>query len=251
MRRKCVMPVGSLHGWTLDRTVRRVAQGSCGAQLSKCLPENVRVGSAFYCTHLPRSSIKAAWAITMRQVDHARVPGIDQWASPSNTDTLDKYDPTIGGVTCNEGRLQKNSSARRSSSFGNLAPARAGIARDLGVGANLLGRWCREQEGRSVPTRSGSSETVSTQEFDSMRRELTKVKTERDILKKRLSTSRPTPSEVPLYRTASHDLADTNDVPYSWRFDERFLRLVRASRKSSSASQRGTSSANPRKLCGQ
>ena len=64
--------------------------------------------------------------------------------------------------------------------------SKAGIARDLGVGANLLGRWCREQEGRSVPTRSSSGEVVSTQEFDSMRRELAKVKTERDILKKAL-----------------------------------------------------------------
>ena len=64
--------------------------------------------------------------------------------------------------------------------------SKAGIARDLGAGANLLGRWCREQEGRSVPTRSSSAEVVSTQEFDSMRRELAKVKTERDILKKAL-----------------------------------------------------------------
>ena len=64
--------------------------------------------------------------------------------------------------------------------------SKVGIARDLGVGANLLGRWCREQEGWSVPARSGSNEAVSTQEFDSMRRELAKVKTERDILKKAL-----------------------------------------------------------------
>jgi transposase len=49
---------------------------------------------------------------------------------------------------------------------------------------NLPGHWCREQEGPSVPARTGSGEVVSTQEFDSMRRELVKVKTERDILKK-------------------------------------------------------------------
>ena len=47
------------------------------------------------------------------------------WASPSNTDTFDRYDPTIGGVTCNnEERFQKNSSVKRSSSFGSLGPAR-------------------------------------------------------------------------------------------------------------------------------
>ena len=50
----------------------------------------------------------------------------------------------------------------------------------------MLGRWCREQEGRSVPARSNSGEVGSTQEFDSMRRERAKVKTERDILKKAL-----------------------------------------------------------------
>ena len=40
--------------------------------------------------------------------------------------------------------------------------SKAGIARDLGVGANLLGQGCREQEGRSVPARSGNNEAVST-----------------------------------------------------------------------------------------
>ena len=67
-----------------------------------------------------------------------------------------------------------------------LGASKADIARDLSVGANLLGRWCRDQEGRSVPVRTGSGEVVSTQEFDSMRRELAKVKTERDTLKKAL-----------------------------------------------------------------
>jgi transposase len=64
-----------------------------------------------------------------------------------------------------------------------LGASKAGIARDLGVGANLLGRWCREQGGRAGPTRANTSESVSRQEFESMRRELAKVKTERDILK--------------------------------------------------------------------
>lgn len=64
--------------------------------------------------------------------------------------------------------------------------SKAGIARDLGIGANMLGRWCREQEGRSVSTRTSASDSVSSQEFESMRRELAKVKTERDILKKAL-----------------------------------------------------------------
>ena len=64
---------------------------------------------------------------------------------------------------------------------------KAAIARDLGVGPNLLGRWVREEEGSaaSIPhNRKGDG--ISVQEFERMRRELAKVKTERDILKKAL-----------------------------------------------------------------
>lgn len=61
---------------------------------------------------------------------------------------------------------------------------KAGIARDLGVGANLLGRWCREGSGPSQPP--GRQDGVSNLEFERLRRELAKVKTERDILKKAL-----------------------------------------------------------------
>ena len=62
---------------------------------------------------------------------------------------------------------------------------KAAIARDLGVGANLLGRWCRDVNGE-VAVSGGNSEKVSSQEYERMRRELAKVKTERDILKKAL-----------------------------------------------------------------
>lgn len=63
--------------------------------------------------------------------------------------------------------------------------SKAAIARDLGIGANLLGRWCRDQQG-PAPSHNNKNNSVSSQEFDSMRRELAKVKTERDILKKAL-----------------------------------------------------------------
>lgn len=66
----------------------------------------------------------------------------------------------------------------------HLLPALVGgIARDLGVGANLLGSWCREA---NVDGQAGGGEKVSAQEYERMRRELGKVKTERDILKKAL-----------------------------------------------------------------
>jgi transposase len=61
---------------------------------------------------------------------------------------------------------------------------KAGIARDLGIGANLLGRWFREEGGTSQ--QPSKHDGVSSQEFERMRRELAKVKMERDILKKAL-----------------------------------------------------------------
>lgn len=60
----------------------------------------------------------------------------------------------------------------------------AAIARDLGIGANLLSRWSKEQEDQVKGGASGKA--VSSQEFERMRRELAKVKMERDILKKAL-----------------------------------------------------------------
>jgi transposase len=62
----------------------------------------------------------------------------------------------------------------------------AGIARDLGIGANLLSRWMREQGGSSNSVTASKSTPVSSEEFERMRRELAKVKMERDILKKAL-----------------------------------------------------------------
>jgi transposase len=67
---------------------------------------------------------------------------------------------------------------------GQPGASKAAIARDLGIGANLLGRWCREANVDGQV--SNGSEKVSSQEYERMRRELAKVKTERDILKKAL-----------------------------------------------------------------
>jgi len=66
---------------------------------------------------------------------------------------------------------------------GQPGASKAGIARDLGIGANLLGRWCREA---NVDGHAGGTEKVTSQDYERMRRELAKVKMERDILKKAL-----------------------------------------------------------------
>ena len=67
---------------------------------------------------------------------------------------------------------------------GQPGASKAAIARDLGIVANLLGRWCRDANVHAEGT--GVLEKVSPQEYERMRRELAKVKTERDILKKAL-----------------------------------------------------------------
>lgn len=62
----------------------------------------------------------------------------------------------------------------------------AAIASDLGINANLLGRWKRERDESGSQSVTGNAASVSPAEFERMRRELAKVKMERDILKKAL-----------------------------------------------------------------
>ena len=59
--------------------------------------------------------------------------------------------------------------------------SKAAIARDLGISGSLLARWYREEGGESPDAKV--SDAVSAEEYERMRRELAKVKTERDILK--------------------------------------------------------------------
>ncbi|WP_090327134.1 transposase [Duganella sp. CF517] len=66
---------------------------------------------------------------------------------------------------------------------GRPGASKAAIARDLGIGANLLGRWCRDANVDAEV--AVGREKVSAQEYERMRRELAKVKMERDILKNR------------------------------------------------------------------
>ncbi len=65
--------------------------------------------------------------------------------------------------------------------------SKAGVSKDLGINANMLHRWIREQEGDGSKVAGSKDEAVSSVEFERMRRELAKVRTERDILKKALA----------------------------------------------------------------
>ena len=75
--------------------------------------------------------------------------------------------------------------------------SRAEISRDLGINTNMLHRWVREYESNPSKVTGGKNEAVSSGvfrclqvssgDFERMRRELAKVRTERDILKKALA----------------------------------------------------------------
>jgi transposase len=67
---------------------------------------------------------------------------------------------------------------------GQPGASKAAIARDLGIGANLLGRWCRDANVDAEV--AVGREKLSAQEYEPMRRELAKIKAERDKLKKAL-----------------------------------------------------------------
>ena len=65
--------------------------------------------------------------------------------------------------------------------------SKSGVSKDLGINANMLHRWARQQEGNPSKMAGSKDEVVSSGEFERMRRELAKVRTERDILKKALA----------------------------------------------------------------
>lgn len=65
--------------------------------------------------------------------------------------------------------------------------SKAGVSKDLGINANMLHRWVRQQEGSLSKVTDRTNDVVSSGEFERIRRELAKVRTERDILKKALA----------------------------------------------------------------
>ena len=64
--------------------------------------------------------------------------------------------------------------------------SKAGVSKDLGINANMLHRWIRQREGSLSKVTGRTDDVASSGEFERMRRELAKVRTERDILKKAL-----------------------------------------------------------------
>ncbi len=89
----------------------------------------------------------------------------------------------------------------------------AQAARDLDVYANVLRKWIREAEGDPGSAFPGHGDLrPEQQEIERLRRELARMKAERDILKKRRPTSPRTRYEVRLHREAPGYLAGIVDM---------------------------------------
>ena len=84
----------------------------------------------------------------------------------------------------------------------------AQASRDLDIGENVLRRWIKEANADPGQAFPGQGQLRSEQlEIDRLRREVAKLKAERDILKKPRPTSRGSRCEVRLHCETSRDLA--------------------------------------------
>jgi transposase len=73
--------------------------------------------------------------------------------------------------------------------------AQTQVARELGIHPNLLRNWIRQfDSGRWEASIGAELKTANTQEVEQLRRELNRVKMERDILKKALAYFAKEPS---------------------------------------------------------
>ena len=78
------------------------------------------------------------------------------------------------------------------------------IARELGIRAKLLYRWMKEYEEDGQEAFPGlGKRKESEEELERVRRELRRVKMERDILKKPWLFSHRSPGAIRVHRTAS------------------------------------------------
>ncbi len=84
----------------------------------------------------------------------------------------------------------------------------AEVAKGLGIHENLLHGWKRKltANGSVLPPKGEKSILDLEQENRELRKELEKVKMDREILKKRRLTSRTTRTEIPVYPRESGDL---------------------------------------------
>ena len=94
-------------------------------------------------------------------------------------------------------------------------------ARDLDLHENVLRKWVREQAADPGSAFPEHGVLKPEQEIERLRRELARMKAERDILKKRRPTSPGTRYEVRVHREAPRDLAGVVDLRSARCFAQR------------------------------
>jgi len=112
------------------------------------------------------------------------------------------------------------------------------IARELGVDRSVLSAWVRKmQRGRYEPAPGRPLKSESQTELEQVRRELARVKMERDILKKALGYFAKDRREVWFHCQASRGVAGSNVVRGPGSLPQRFLRMVRQTTEPTRAGQ--------------
>jgi transposase len=91
--------------------------------------------------------------------------------------------------------------------------AKSQAARELGIHLNVLRKWIKDYEADPTNAFPGQGQMKpEAAEIERLKREIVKLKAERDILKKAAASSRKTRPEICLHREASRNLADAVDM---------------------------------------
>ncbi len=127
-----------------------------------------------------------------------------------------------------------------------------GVSTSLGIDRSVLKRWVdKTKEGRYEPTPSKPLKSESQSELEAVKRELARVKMERDIPKKgRSATSRRPRREVRLHRQTSRGVAGSCAVSGPRRLCKRILRVARSATEQALRRQRQAHRAHPAELRG-
>lgn len=122
------------------------------------------------------------------------------------------------------------------------------IARDLGINPNMLSRWCREAEaspGKEFPGRGKARD----EEMAALKREVSRVKKERDFLREAATFFAKARSEVPHDRALSRCLPGSPDVSLPGGITRRLLRLARPPTQPAGQGQPGLAGAHQDDPC--
>lgn len=102
----------------------------------------------------------------------------------------------------------------------------AEVARNLGINANMLGRWIQEYRQSEDDTFRGNGKfTAEQEELQRLREENRRLKLEREVLKWRRPSSRKSRAEISVHCPREEGLFGEVALPSNGRDTQRFLRL--------------------------